>query len=179
VEPASIEPARPVGSERDVALKRLQDAFADGQLSYEEFDERLHRVMTASTADAVAIALDALPVPDEGRVVSIVAMNGRIRRSGSWTVPRILRIESDYGSLRLDFSQAAFEARVVDVEVQLRFGGAKIVVPADAVVDLDGLQSVWKQPRYTRPRRLSGTGPVVRITGTMEYGRLKVRHRRR
>ena len=176
---ASGEPLRPRESDRDAAVQRVQDAFADGVISHQGLESRLQTVLTARTADEVLAAVQSLPAPAEGRVVKVVAMNGRIRRDGTWRVPSLLRIESEYGKVRLDFSRAMIETRVVDVELHLRFGRATIIAPADAVVDLDGLHADWKQPRYARPRHTSGDGPLIRVSGSMEYGRLTVTHRRR
>lgn len=167
----------PLGSDRDTAVKRIQDAFAEGQISHQDLDERLSSVLAARTRLEVLAAVDSLPVPAEDRVVRIDAKGGRIRRSGVWQVPRVLHIESDFGSVDLDFCRAAFETPVIDVELQLRFGKAKITVPAGVVVDLDGLQTVWKQPRYTPPQQLTqARGPLIRISGSMEFGRLRIRH---
>ena len=83
----------------------------------------------------------------------------------------------EYGKVDLDFSRAIFENSVVDVELQLRFGGARITLPVDAVVDIDDVSTVWKQPIYNTPQRFDAGGPRIRISGTMEYGRLKIRHK--
>jgi len=122
---------------------RVQDAFAQGAISHQDLECRLHAVLTAQTF-----------------------------------VPSVLRIESDYGRVSLDFSRATFETPVVDVELQLRFGRAKIIVPADAVIDLDGLQAKWKRPRYEIPGHAPSAGPLIRISESMEFGRLTVRHSR-
>ena len=176
---ASMEPLRPLDRERDAAVKRVQDAFAQGQISYQDLDDRLHAVLTARAQNELLAAIEALPIPDEGRVVRIVATDGKIRRSGAWHVPNVLYIESDFGSVGLDFSRAVFETPVVDVELRLRFGGAKITVPEDAVIDLDALRTEWKQPRYSQPRLAPIGGPVIRISGYMQHGRLRLQHRRR
>ena len=65
----------------------------------------------------------------------------------------------------------------VEIDLQLTYGQALIVVPRSAVVDLDGLVADWKQPSYRGPREGPGSRPLVRIIGHMEFGRLKVRHR--
>jgi hypothetical protein len=157
----------------------VQDAFADGQISYADLDARLHSVLTARSHDELVAAHDSLPARDEGRVVTIVAKSGRIRRRGAWRVPRVLHIESEFGPVELDLSSASIETPQVDLELRLRFGRAKITLPADAVVDLDELQAVWKQPRYEPPQFApSPGGTLVRISGTMEFGRLKIRHQR-
>lgn len=170
-------PSQVRSGERDVALGRLREAFAQGQLSYQEFDRRLHAVMTANSPGDLSSAVESLPVPFEERTVRIVAMNGKIRRRGPWPVPRSLYVESEYGSVSLDLSHAVIETSTVDIELHLRFGRAKITVPHDALVDLEGLQTEWKQPRYRTPRNPPAGGPLIRVSGWMEYGRLKVRHR--
>ena len=93
-------------------------------------------------------------------------------------MPRFLRVESAYGRVRLDLSRAIIEHPVVDIELQLGTGGARITVPRDAVVDAEGLRTEWKDMRYKAPRR-SRPGPKIRISGTMGFGRLKIRHARR
>jgi len=174
----AIEPLGPRDSERDSAVARIQDAYADGRISHDAMDIRLHSALTARTEAELLLAVDSLPASDDGRELVISAMNGRIRRSGAWSVPRLIRIESDYAKVRLDFTRATFTTSEVDLVLALRFGRARIVVPPDVRVDLDGLRTDWKQPRYRLPD-VAPTGPLLRITGSMEYGRIKVRHRRR
>jgi hypothetical protein len=98
-------------------------------------------------------------------------------RLGTWRVPRRIRISSEYGRVKLDLSQAQFESEEVEIDLQLTYGRARIIIPRSAVVDLDGLVTDWKQPSYRRPRHGPGSSPLIRIIGHMEYGRLKVRHR--
>jgi hypothetical protein len=50
-------------------------------------------------------------------------------------------------------------------------------LPDDAVVDIDDLRTVRKQPIDKIPQRFDAGGPRIRISGTMEYGRLKIRHK--
>jgi hypothetical protein len=171
----SGEPLGRFGSDRDAAIGRIQDAFARGDISYQDLDQRISSVLSARTPDEVQIAVGSLPMPPEGRVVTIATKSGRIRRDGEWRVPRVLHIESEYSKVILDFSRATFETPIVDVELYLRFGGARIVVPDNLAVDLDGLRAEWKQPRYALPIRGPAARPLIRIAGSMEYGRLRVR----
>jgi hypothetical protein len=66
---------------------------------------------------------------------------------------------------------------VVDIELQLRFGRARITLPDDAVVDIEDLSTIWKQPIYDTQQCFDAGGPRIRISCTMEYGRLKIRHK--
>ncbi|MEO3752422.1 DUF1707 domain-containing protein [Streptomyces sp. B6B3] len=180
---AQPETPRPVGEDdRDAAVRRLREAYAQGHVSHEELDERLDQVLAATTHGEIARAVASLPLPpeeDAGRTATIGAASGRIQRRGAWKVPRTLRVESAFGRVRLDLSRAVFEHPVVDIELRLGTGRAVITVPRDAIVDVEDLRTVWKDLRY-RPRTRSGPdGPTVRISGAMGMGRLTIRHARR
>ncbi|MFI5524118.1 DUF1707 domain-containing protein [Streptomyces platensis] len=172
-------PPRISEDDRDTAVQRLQDAYTQGHLSHEEMDARLHRALTAQTSDELGQALTSLPEENAGTTATIAAAGGRIRRRGAWRVPRTLKVESAFGRVHLDLSRAVIEHPVVDIELQLGSGRAKITVPRDAMVEVEALNTVWKDPVH-KTRRRSGTGgPRIRISGTMEFGRLKIRHARR
>ncbi|WP_314171388.1 DUF1707 SHOCT-like domain-containing protein [Streptomyces winkii] len=174
------DPTSLVGDDdRDTAVRRVQEAYTEGCISHEEMDERLHRALSASTHGELASALVSLPEKDAGTASTIGAASGRTRRRGAWRVPRTLKVESAFGHVRLDLSRAVVEHPVVDIELQLGTGGAKITVPRDAVVDVEGLSTVWKDPRYKPPRSSGPGGLRVRVSGAMGFGRLKIRHARR
>jgi hypothetical protein len=179
--PLPPEEPPPLVSEddRDTAVRRLQEAYAEGHLSYEEMDERLHRVLTTQAHSELAAALASLPAEKPATTSTIATAGGRIRRRGAWRVPRILKVESALGSVRLDLSRAIIEHPVVDIELRLGTGRAKITVPRDATVDIDGLTTGWKDSRYKPRRHPRVGGPTIRITGAMGFGRLKIRHARR
>ena len=172
----AIEPIGPQDGERTTAVERIQDAYAQGRITHDAMEIRLHTALTASTPAELLLAVDSLPEPDPGRELSISVMNGKIRRSGAWTVPRHMRIESDYARVRLDFTDAVFESSVVDLDLELRFGRARLILPAEVGIDLDGLRTDWKQPRV-EPGSGATRGPLIRVTGRMEYGRLRIRRR--
>lgn len=162
--------------DRDTAVRRLQEAYTKGLLSHEELDERLHRVLTAEAHNELASALASLPQAQPDTTSTIAAAGGRIRRRGAWRVPRILKVGSAYGKVRLDLSRAIIEHPVVDIELQLGTGGARITVPRDAVVEVEDLHTGWKDVRYKVRRPSRPGGPRIRISGTMGFGRLRIRH---
>ncbi|MFJ1969203.1 DUF1707 domain-containing protein [Streptomyces sp. NPDC087903] len=165
--------------DRDTAVRRVQEAYAEGHISHDDLDERLHQVLTAKTRGELVSPLASLPEEDLGTTSTIAAAGGRIRRRGAWRVPRILKVESAFGRVHLDLSRAVFEHPDVDIELQLGTGRAKITVPRDAIVDVEDLHTGWKDTLY-KTRRRSGLGrPRIRISGTMGFGRLKIRHARR
>ncbi|MFC8825995.1 DUF1707 domain-containing protein [Streptomyces sp. NPDC057137] len=175
--PLPENPQRPIGEDdRDTAVRRLQEAYAEGHISHEEMDERLHTALTAKTHGDLVPALASLPAEKAATTSTIAAAGGRIRRRGAWRVPRNLKVESAFGRVHLDLSRAVVEHPVIDIELQLGTGRAKITVPRDAIVDFDNLHTGWKDTRYKPPRRSRAGGPTIRISGTMGFGRLKIRH---
>ncbi|MEU4683765.1 DUF1707 SHOCT-like domain-containing protein [Streptomyces xinghaiensis] len=174
------DPPIPLSEEdRDTAVQRLQEAYVEGHISHEEMDERLHRVLTARTPGDLAPALASLPQGPADATSTVAALSGRVRRRGAWRVPRRLKVESAFGKVHLDLSRAVIEHPVVDIELQLGTGRAKITVPRDAVVDTENLRTVWKDRLYKPRQRPRTGGPKIRIAGTMGFGRLKIRHARR
>ncbi|MDQ0846960.1 DUF1707 domain-containing protein [Streptomyces sp. V1I6] len=165
--------------DRDTAVRRLQEAYAEGRISHEDLDERLHQALTVKTHSELMSALAALPEENAGTTSTIAAAAGRIRRRGAWRVPRSLKVASAFGKVHLDLSRAVIEHSVVDIELQLGTGRAKITVPRDAIVDVEDLRTGWKDTLYKTRRRSNPGGPRIRISGTMGFGRLKIRHARR
>ncbi|MEU9634794.1 DUF1707 domain-containing protein [Streptomyces tendae] len=154
--------------DREAAVRRLQEAYAKGLIPHEVLDERLHHALSAKTRSQLASALASLPEEHPDSTATIAAAGGRIKWRGAWRVPRILK--------RLDLSRAVIEHLVVDIELQLGTGGARITLPRDAVVDVEGLSTAWKDLRCKVLRRPRSGGPTIRISGVMGYGRLKMRH---
>ncbi|MFF8958084.1 DUF1707 domain-containing protein [Streptomyces sp. NPDC014894] len=165
--------------DRDTAVRRLQEAYAEGHLSHEDLDERLHQVLTAGKHSEMASALDSLPAESPVTTSAITAGTGLIKRRGAWRVPRSLKVESAFGRVRLDLSRAVLEHGAVDIELQLGTGRAKVTVPRDTVLDIEDLHTGWKPLRYKAPRRSRPGGPRIRIFGAIGLGRLTIRHARR
>lgn len=90
-----------------------------------------------------------------------------------------LKVTSAYGTVHLDLSRAVIEHPEVDIELHLGTGRARITVPRDAIVDIEDLCTTWKDPRHKPRRRSRPSGPRIRISGGMGYGRLTIRHARR
>lgn len=153
------DPPSPISEDnRDSAVRRVQEAYAEGHISHEEMDERLHQVLTARTRGELVSPLASLPEESRGTTSTIAAAGGRIRRRGAWRVPRNLTVGSAFGRVHLDLSRAVIEYPVVDIELQLGTGRAKITVPRDAIVDVEGLRTGWKDVRYRTRRRLAPAG---------------------
>ncbi|MFF9773590.1 DUF1707 domain-containing protein [Streptomyces sp. NPDC013978] len=171
-------PPRISEGDRDAAVERLQDAFAEGLIPPEDMDARLHAALTATTHGELTSALVSLPDRDVGPSVTVNTVGGLIQRRGRWQVPRRFSITSRMGKVYLDLSRAVIEHPVIDIELHLDYGWARVIVPPDATVNFEGLHADWKQPVYKTPRYSEANGPRIQISGTMGYGRLRIKHRR-
>ncbi|MFF9897691.1 DUF1707 domain-containing protein [Streptomyces longispororuber] len=171
-------PSRVSEVDRDSAVERLQEAFAEGLIPQEEMDARLHVALTATTPGELASVLASLPDEAVGPIVEVNTAGGLIHRRGSWQVPRTFRVNSRMGKVYLDLSRATIEYPVVNIELHLGYGWARIIVPSDAVVNYEQLNAEWKQPSYRAPQRSGASGARIRISGTMGHGRLWIKHGR-
>ncbi|MEV5830057.1 DUF1707 and DUF4870 domain-containing protein [Spirillospora sp. NPDC052242] len=79
-------------AEREPALGRLKDAFAEGRIDHDEFDMRTHLVLTAKTRDDLAAATgDLAPAPAAAGPVAAPEGGDRVAAAvahglGAWTL---------------------------------------------------------------------------------------------
>ncbi|MFG6197169.1 DUF1707 domain-containing protein [Nonomuraea sp. JJY05] len=167
--------------DRERTAQQLQHAFAEGRLTQLELEDRLEIALTARTYGDLLGLIDDLPVDQpQDDVVELESKNGHIKRAGDWAVPRRLRAASKYGSVELDLSEAVITHPVVDIELDLAYGSAKIILPDGAVANVDAFRSDWGHVHTSdvpgRPR--AGAVHVV-ISGRTKYGSLAVRYPRK
>lgn len=135
--------------DRNQVANVLSAAYAEGRLTREEHDERLEQAMSAKTFDELipltrdlvyvgptpgAVAEtptgnqvdtnNANPAPD--RMISVL---GGTSRKGHWRVRRRTEMYALMGGMELDFTDAVFEAPVVEMSGFWCMGGAEITVP--------------------------------------------------
>jgi hypothetical protein len=166
--------ARVSDDDREKSVQLLQDSFADGRLTAGELERRLELALTAQSHGDLLAMISDLTID----TVHLTPRSGRIRREGDWRVPRLLRIDSEYGKVRLDLSHALIRHSQVDIELWLPYGSAAIVLPVGASANTDGVRTEWgsvtcKTATYARPGKLH-----VHLTGELTYGRLTIRNSR-
>ncbi|MGP3920810.1 DUF1707 domain-containing protein [Nonomuraea sp. NBC_00507] len=163
------------GLDRERAVELVQQAYAEGRLDPDELEQRLELALTATSSRDLEPILADLP-PDEA--VRIGSTGGRILRSGDWHVPRHLRIDSEYGRVRLDLSQALIPHSQINIELRLAYGSARITLPAGASANADGVRTEWGRVICKAAGRPRPGALHVHITGELPYGRLTIRNSR-
>ncbi|MFC4015917.1 DUF1707 domain-containing protein [Nonomuraea purpurea] len=170
--------ARVSDGDREMTVQRLQQAYADGRLETAELEQRLERALTAAShGDLVAVTADLPGLPEE--VIQLASVGGIIRRAGDWQVPRRLRVASEYGQVRLDLSHAVVRHPVIEIDLHLPYGSARIVLPPGASANTDKVRSEWGRVACKAAGRPRLGNLHVEVTGEITYGRLIIRNSRR
>jgi hypothetical protein len=179
-------------ADRERAAQRLHEALAEGRITLTELEERLAVVYAARYEDELRPPLADLPgsdvpagrpaplaVPSDAPPVVLRADMSTIRRSGAWDVPPRLRLKSAMGSLVLDFADAEIRHAVVDIEVDLDAGSAKLLVPDAATANVDGVVASMGSVKSSVPATPRPGVPHFVVHGKAGMGSVTVRRRRK
>ena len=200
-DPDKIGPNAPLSleRERELTVELLSQHFAVDNLSLDELDRRMEQVYRAtsvaalrditrdlptagSTPPAARGAGQALapvdPFPAEhGRIVSIMS---ETKRHGLFQLPRTLDVWSIMAETRLDLTESQLTSPVTEIRLHGLMCAMKIVVPENVrvVMQAGALMSSVSDDLEDQPKPGVGA-PVIRITGRLVMGELKVRTRHR
>lgn len=175
-------------ADRERVAERLNRAMAEGRISVDELQERLRVVYAARfgsdllpvlsdlPGDPMALSADVLSTPVGPPTVLRGGVSG-LRRRGDWNVPSRLRVQCSLGAVLLDFCDATLPMPVVEVELELGAGSARLLVPPEATADVDGLVSTYGSVRSKVPSRSVHGRPHFRVYGRTSAGSVTVRTR--
>jgi hypothetical protein len=176
-------------ADRARAAERLQVAMAEGRITMAELEERLAIVYGARYEGELVPPLADLPGPEptgvrvpavaSGPVTVLRAGMSTIKRTGAWSVPPRLRVQSLVGSVLLDFTQADNPHPVVEVELEIAAGSVKLLLPDGATADVDDLLAALGEIKSRVPSRPRAGAPHFVIRGRCGLGSVVVRRRRR
>lgn len=158
-------------TERDTAAKHLQDAFADGQLSMSEFDERSRAVYAATYADELlALVEDLSPVVRTNR--GVTPSHAMVTGEGGGSAFSLCVM----GGNALDLREARLAASETTIYALAIMGGIDIIVPEDVRVVDDGVGimggfGIEDHPSCTvSVAQLPADAPVIRVRGLALMG---------
>ena len=175
-------------ADRERAAVRLQQALSEGRISLTELEERLAVVYAARYAvDLLPPFADlprdeavpaAAPAPEGDRPLLLRSGLGGLRRGGAWTVPSRIRVQSAVGAVVLDFCDTMLPP-AVDVTLELAAGSARLLLPAGATADVDGMVSGMGTVRSKVASSPVSGRPHFRVHGRSVMASVTVRHRYR
>jgi len=187
------DPARPPGirlsdADRERAATRLHQALAEGRITVAELEERLTVVYAAKYEADLVPPLADLPggqlvlskpaaVAPTGEPVVLRAGMSTIKRTGAWSVPAKLKVQTGMGSVVLDFVEAENPHPVVEIDLDVGAGSAKLIVPDDATVNVDAVVTSMGTVKSKLPAVPRPGAPHFVITGRAGMGSVVVRRR--
>jgi hypothetical protein len=193
-EPSSAEPRgiRISDADRERAAARLHQALAEGRITLSELEERLDAVYAARYeadlrppladlpgAEMAVAPAAALATPPDAPAVVLRAGMSTIKRAGVWDVPPRLRLQSAMGSVVLDFCDTVIAHTVVDIEVDLGAGSAKLLVPNESSANVDGVVASMGSVKSSVPSLQRPGVPHFVVHGRAGMGSVTVRRRYR
>jgi hypothetical protein len=187
------DPARPPGirisdADRERAATRLHQALAEGRITVTELEERLTVVYAAKYEADLLPPLADLPggqlelskpaaVAPAGEPVVLRAGMSTIKRTGAWSVPPKLKVQTGMGSVVLDFCDAEIPHPVVEIDLDLGAGSARLIVPDDATANVDGVVAAMGSVKSKLPSTPKAGAPHFVVTGRAGMGSVTVRRR--
>jgi hypothetical protein len=184
--PADDQAIRLSDRDRDAVAQRLQQAFAEGRLDDDEFDQRMRAALTARlSTDLVPLTRDlpastgaAQPVPaapgrKPGRFA--IAYKSSIRRAGRWRVPERFNAVVYKGSGWIDLRAAELTSAETTVLAIAYKSRIDVLVPPGVRVELEGfgVSKGWSAEEALEVR-LPADAPVVHIRGIGYKGTIEV-----
>jgi len=168
-------------AERERVVAQLNAAVTEGRLTLAEFEERVYGVLRSRTMGEIEPYVGDLPQKAAGpERLEIRNQASNLKRQGRWSVPRRLLIETRAGSIKLDFTEAAFTTTEVEIELQAKSSSIDLVLPAGATADVDRIESRSSNLRAKVPAVYDTTGGIVfRISGAVRSSNVRVRYQRR
>lgn len=174
--------------DRDAVVQRLQQAFAEGRLDDEEFDQRTRAALTARmstdlavltrdlparTATAVAVTTGATDGKAPGKFA--IAYKTSIRRGGRWRVPEQFRAIVYKGDGHIDLRAAELTAPVTTLFAVAYKSSIDVLVPLGVRLELDGfgVSKGWSAEEDLESR-LPADAPVVHVRGIGYKGTIRV-----
>jgi len=176
--------------ERDDVLRGLQNAFAEGRLGDEEFDERMRVALGARTRAELGQLLADLPEAGRARQLKpvrdwpaegpfAIAIKGSVRRSGRWRVPRRLTTFAYKGGSHLDLRAAELTAPVTAIRALGYKSDMEIIVPPGVRVVTGGFGVSRGLPDDEQDSDLPEDAPVLHVRAFTYKGRIEIRTRPR
>lgn len=185
---------RPRDQVKDEVIEVLIYNFSRSVISDEAFERRLDAVMNAVDNEAMLAQIKDLQTPPDDSIKkqqeqnfnvqytnepakqrdTMVSVLGENDRSGTWHVPREIRLFTLLGTNKIDFTHARFSGPNVTVKVLCLLGGDEIYVPENITI-LSKAFCLLGSVSNKAPSIASSQAPTVTIEGVVILGELVVK----
>lgn len=189
-EPDTAQSQEPLAAERERVVQTLSAHFAHDRLTMTEFEHRLERAYNITAVDelrSLIVDLPALSARDATDSMSVgpvlvpssevparggmFAVMGGHERTGSWIVPRQLKVVVVMGGAEIDLREARFGPGVTEIEIFVLMGGVNIIVPPGVRVESLGAAFMGGfELKAGDATALSPSNPILRLGGLAIMG---------
>lgn len=175
-------------NDREVAVKILNQAHAEGRITLSELDERLAAAYAAVTyADLDVVVADlpvprhpgVAPAPSSGQPLRLNAGFSDVKRDGYWKVPNHIVASTAMGTLKLDFTEAEFPYGQVLIEASANMGDIVLIVPQGVTVSTDEVKTSMGSVKNKLGYAASPAEATIRVTGSAGMGNVVARFPRK
>lgn len=189
-EPDTAQSQEPLAAERERVVQTLSVHFAHDRLTMTEFEHRLERAYNITAVDELRSLIVDLPelsardaadsmsvgpalvpsseVPARGGMFAVM---GGHERTGSWIVPRQLKVVVVMGGAEIDLREARFGPGVTEIEIFVLMGGVNIIVPPGVRVESLGAAFMGGfELKAGDATALSPSNPILRLGGLAIMG---------
>jgi len=191
-ESPELRPA-PLRTRRDEVIRDLSTAFAEDNLSIEEFERRLdvaHRAtelteLNALVSDLRITPAQPSPVPalrprtaapaEIAEEQNLVAIMGGVSRRGQWTPARHTHFYALMGGAQLDFRDARLGPGVTELTIIACMGGVELIVPPDLIVDAGGTAIMGGFDQSHESPGAPAGAPVLKVNGFVIMGGVEIK----
>lgn len=180
-------------ADRDQVAEVLSTAYAEGRLTIDEHHERSQAALQARTFDDLtALTADLVPLqpapvhrdPDRRQLVvregaladsdKMSTVMSTVKREGSWRVRAHSVANNVMGDIKLDLTQATFDAPVVELTGTVLMGSMVIRVPVGVTV-INEVTNVLGDTSVKDVGEPDPSMPTLVLKGTNIMGDIKVR----
>jgi len=162
-------------------------AVSDGQLTLEEYSERVDVVLGARMQGELtrlasdlqqsrpAVTMPASSVPQAGEPQRIRAVLAENKRRGRWKVPAHLQVRALLGECTLELQSAVLTSHRTVIDAHATLGSITIYVPEGVEVDLSGTAILGSKGSEIRAEPAPGA-PIIEIRARAVLGEVTVKH---
>lgn len=180
-------------ADRDQVAEVLHTAYAEGRITLDEHDERTQAALEARTFDDLtALTTDLVPVqahavhrnatntqlvvtdganPESDRLSTVMST---VKREGRWRLRSHSIANNVMGDIKLDLTQATFDAPVVEITGTQLMGSLLLRVPPGVTI-VDEVTNVMGETTIKDVGDPDPSMPTIVLRGTNIMSEIKVR----
>lgn len=176
-------------ADRERVADVLGQALSTGQLTHDEYSERLDTLWRSKTMGELEVltrdlqvdrAPSAAPRPHTptGEADTMVAVFSGVSRKGPWRVRGRINSTAIFGGIELDMTDAVFETPYVEIKTFALCGGMEIKPPPGAEVRCEGV-GIFGGYDVRGDSTIDPSAPVIVIKGVAIFGGVGGKPRKR